>query len=107
MGGPTYIRAANVGYSQDRFCAVLLTKRSKGRRNNTTTNIPSDADRDFVLLEKKALYQRKPNGRIPRYYKPQIWMGLDLSLVASLVRPCCDLSPSKEGCTLVDLYGDI
>ena len=37
-----------------------------------------------MLLEYKAPYQRQPNGRIPRYYKPQIWMGLDLSPIASL-----------------------
>ena len=83
MGGQIYIRAVNVGYSPDGYCIVSLTKCGKGRHIHTTVNVPSEADRDIVLLEYRAAYRRKPNGRIPHYYKFQIWMGLDLSPIAS------------------------
>ena len=45
--------------------------------------ILSKVSRCIVLLEYKAPYRRYPTVRIPRYYLPQIWMGLDLSPIAS------------------------
>ena len=65
------------------ICIVSSTKCGKGRRIHTTAYIASEADRDIVLLEYKAPYRRKPNSRVRQYCKPQIWMGLDLSPIAS------------------------
>ena len=77
------------GNSPDGYCVVQFreTEDAWELAHGPKELVSESSERAYpvpVLIELKAPYRRLPDGRVPKYYTPQVWSGLCLSTIAVL-----------------------